>query len=368
MAAELCDPEGQVARWLERLAVFDFEVVHQSGRKHQNADVLSRRFCKQCGLEGSPVEVPVGALQLNAANPIKQWQESDKELQQIREWSTQRTWPLVAPEGSRLTRSFWSQRDRIVVPKGTICRKWETPDTGETRLLQVILRQRIPKILAAVTNRQSGAHWGLGKTLPKLRQQYYWPQQREDVEDWCWACQTSKAFIDHPDDWDAHLDRVLLAYQSSAHHTTGATRSRVIFRREMRLPVDLVYSLPRGAPEESVGEHTRRMRQDLKQLYKAVRGRAGREQRRQKFWKDRKAHRPVPYEVQKKQVWNTYWVKEMKGRRWRLVVHFDRLKPYQGSRQHGVGQQKPRGKRKTQIPTWVRDFMHDPGDEHGTCS
>ncbi|KRX85872.1 hypothetical protein T4E_1180 [Trichinella pseudospiralis] len=127
---------------------------------------------------------------------------------------------------------------------------------------------------------------------------------------------SAKAFIDHPDDWDAHLDRVLLAYQSSAHHTTGATRSRVIFRREMRLPVDLVYSLPRGAPEESVGEHTRRMRQDLKQLYKAVRGRAGREQRRQKFWKDRKAHGPVPYEVQKKQVWNTYWVKEMKGRRW----------------------------------------------------
>ncbi|KRZ19747.1 hypothetical protein T4B_7351 [Trichinella pseudospiralis] len=450
MAAELCDPEGQVARWLERLAVFDFE--------------------------GSPVEVPVGALQLDAANPIKQWQESDKELQQIREWSTQRTWPLVAPEGSRLTRSFWSQRDRIVVPKGTICRKWETPDTGETRLLQVILRQRIPKILAAVTNRQSGAHWvkrrcqsyasnttgpsngktsrtgagharrvstsgpdkeapgthanpagripfptgGLGHSgasrrnterkswleafaLPNAKARtvaaalvnglfcrYGAPETLHSDHDRnfesklvkevkCASCSgwpkprpqpttRTKAFIDHPDDWDAHLDRVLLAYQSSAHHTTGATRSRVIFRREMRLPVDLVYSLPRGAPEESVGEHTRRMRQDLKQLYKAVRGRAGREQRRQKFWKDRKAHRPVPYEVQKKQVWNTYWVKEMKGRRWRLVVHFDRLKPYQGSRQHGVGQQKPRGKRKTQIPTWVRDFMHDPGDEHGTCS
>ncbi|KRX29380.1 hypothetical protein T05_8906 [Trichinella murrelli] len=61
----------------------------------------------------------------------------------------------------------------------------------------------------------------------------------------------------------------------------------------MRLPVDLVYGLPENTPEESVGEYTRRLRQDLEQLYETVRGKAGREQRRQKFWKDRKAHGPV---------------------------------------------------------------------------
>ncbi|KRZ13010.1 Retrovirus-related Pol polyprotein from transposon [Trichinella zimbabwensis] len=498
------EPEGQVARWLERLAEFDFEVMHRPGRKHQNADALSRRVCKQCGLESSPAE------------------ESDKELRKVREWSTQKTWPQAAPEGSRLLRSLWSQRDRIVMHEGTICRKWETPDTGETRLLQVIPRQRIPEILAAIHNRQSGAHLGVAKTLAKVRQRYYWPQQREDVEDWCRACQTcaaravltkkpqapmqlqpvgypfqrvgidivgpleetqsgnrytlvvcdyfskwpetfalpnaeartvatalvngifcrygapetlhsdqgrnfeselvkevcqlfgvaktrttayhpqsdglvermnrilldllAKASIDHPDDWDAHLDRVLLAYRSSVHHTTGATPSRVVFGRELRLPVD-----ERGAPEESVGEYTRRLRQDLEQLYEAVRGKAGREQRRQKFWKDRKAHGPVyepgdqvwmqvpaktklgaywdgPYEVQKKLDWNTYRVKEMKGGRQRLVVHFDRLKPYHGSRQPGGAHREPRKKRETRRPPWLRDFIHDPRDQHGTCS
>ncbi|KRX21414.1 hypothetical protein T07_12564, partial [Trichinella nelsoni] len=91
----------------------------------------------------------------------------------------------------------------------------------------------------------------------------------------------AKASIDHPDDWDAHLDGVLLAYRSSVHHTTGVTPSRVIFGREMRLPVDLVYGLPENAPEGSVGEYTRRLRQDLEQLYETVRGKAGREQRRQ---------------------------------------------------------------------------------------
>ncbi|KRY31236.1 hypothetical protein T01_14385 [Trichinella spiralis] len=253
------------------------KVIHRSEQKQQNADALSRRGCKQGGLECNPAE----------------WQESDKELQQIRKWSTQRTWPQVAPEGSRLLRSLWSQRDRIVVHEGTICRKWETPDTGETRLLQVIPRQRIPEILAAIHNQQSGDHLGVAKTLAKL--------------------------------------------------------------------------------------------------HEAVRERAGREQRRQKFWKDRKAHGPVyeagdqvwmqvpdktklgaywdgPYEVQKKLDWNTYRVKEMKGRRQRLVVHFDRLKPHHGSRQPREEQQKPREKRKTRRPPWLRDFIHDPWDEHGTCS
>ncbi|KRZ94640.1 hypothetical protein T08_1976, partial [Trichinella sp. T8] len=34
---------------------------------------------------------------------------------------------------------------------------------------------------------------GVAKTLAKVRQRYYWPQQREDVEDWCRACQTCAA-------------------------------------------------------------------------------------------------------------------------------------------------------------------------------
>ena len=39
------EPIGQVARWLERLADYDFEIVHQAGKNHANADGFSRIPC-----------------------------------------------------------------------------------------------------------------------------------------------------------------------------------------------------------------------------------------------------------------------------------------------------------------------------------
>ena len=34
------EPEGQLARWLERLQELDFEIVHRRGKKHTNADAF----------------------------------------------------------------------------------------------------------------------------------------------------------------------------------------------------------------------------------------------------------------------------------------------------------------------------------------
>lgn len=41
------EPIGQQRRWLERLAEFDFEIIHRPGRQDGNADALSRKPCKQ---------------------------------------------------------------------------------------------------------------------------------------------------------------------------------------------------------------------------------------------------------------------------------------------------------------------------------
>jgi len=43
------DLEGQLARWLEKLQEFDFEILHRKGISHRNADGLSRRECEESG-------------------------------------------------------------------------------------------------------------------------------------------------------------------------------------------------------------------------------------------------------------------------------------------------------------------------------
>ena len=39
------DPEGQWARWLQRLQEYDFDIQHRPGKSHGNADGLTRRPC-----------------------------------------------------------------------------------------------------------------------------------------------------------------------------------------------------------------------------------------------------------------------------------------------------------------------------------
>ena len=42
------DPQGQIARWLDVLAEYDFTILHWPGLKHSNADALSRLPSKHC--------------------------------------------------------------------------------------------------------------------------------------------------------------------------------------------------------------------------------------------------------------------------------------------------------------------------------
>ena len=49
------DPQGQMAKWLQVLDTYDFEIEHRAGKRHGNSDAMSREPCKQCGDELCPV-------------------------------------------------------------------------------------------------------------------------------------------------------------------------------------------------------------------------------------------------------------------------------------------------------------------------
>lgn len=45
------DLEGQLTRWLERLQLYEFKIVHRKGQIHKDADGLSKRQCESIGCE-----------------------------------------------------------------------------------------------------------------------------------------------------------------------------------------------------------------------------------------------------------------------------------------------------------------------------
>ena len=46
--ADSYDPQRQTAQWLVRLAAFDFDIKHRTGRQHNNADGMSHLPMLQC--------------------------------------------------------------------------------------------------------------------------------------------------------------------------------------------------------------------------------------------------------------------------------------------------------------------------------
>ena len=76
------EPEGQLARWLERLQEYNFTVVHRQGLRHCNADALSRVPCRQCGrdedIESENI-VMVGVV----SNPFQKYTPAEMRQMQL---------------------------------------------------------------------------------------------------------------------------------------------------------------------------------------------------------------------------------------------------------------------------------------------
>jgi len=60
--------------------------------------------------------------------------------------------------------------------------------------LQVIVPyNRIDQILITAHDSPSGGHFGINKTLDKIRKRFYWASCKQDVEKWCRSCKTCSA-------------------------------------------------------------------------------------------------------------------------------------------------------------------------------
>ena len=227
-----------------------------------------------------------------------------------------------------------------------VCR-FGAPDylhTDQGRNFESILLSEICKLLGVVKTR----------TTP------YHPQSDGLVERFNHTLlnMLSIAAQDRECDWDLQLPLLMMAYRTSVQESTGATPFSLMFGREARLPIDVMFGLPPGEESVSPSHYALLLRRRMEAAYHHVRSQLSLQQRRQKTLYDRKAagapycvddlvwlHSPAvargssrklhcpwkgPYRVIKVITDVTYRVQQMRPPRRRVVVHYDRLKPYHG--------------------------------------
>ena len=198
--------------------------------------------------------------------------------------------------------------------------------------------------------------------IHKTRTTAYHPQSDGLVERWNRTLlhNLSTCVKDHPESWEDYLRPICMAYMynTSIHPTTGFTPFYLMFGRQAKLPVELMYGTPEPESLTST-EYANQLKSTLTEVYQSVRLKTTRQLEHQAalynqklhgkpygvgshVWvlfpqvprgKSKKLYRPWsgPFVVVKRLSCVTYRVQDVNNRRRRMVVHFDRLKPYRQS-------------------------------------
>ncbi|KAJ8914833.1 hypothetical protein NQ315_014845 [Exocentrus adspersus] len=278
---------------------------------------ISRMFkCRRTKLDG-PEEW--------GADTLAREQREDPDVGDIAQWKIEGkgrpAWQEISNR-SPTFKGYWALWDSLAIENNLLKRVWESPDGKERNYQTILPRKRVPEVLQAVHSGVGGGHFGINKTLDKVRERFYWLGSRSDVEEWCRRCETCAA--------------------SKGPRT-----------RKLRLPIDLISDRPKK--EEGVNNYICHLQDRLKLTHAEVRQKMRIESDRMKTRYDLRAN-TGGFQVGEK-VW-LYNPKRTKGKSPKLqkswepytvvtrlndvvyriqknsqakmkIVHIDRLTPYQ---------------------------------------
>ena len=186
------DPEGQLARWLEKLQQFNFNVVHRQGKSHQNADALSRLPCNQCGRTEQQVVMPISqASEDDAHQPeMRKLQQRDPDIDAVLKAKEKQAKPDTDQQKAQSleTRRLFQLWEQLVIRDGVLFRQWESPDGSKIVHQLVMPKSERETVVRDLHEGAVGCHLGESKVLEKLKERFYWPGHARDIKNWCQTC------------------------------------------------------------------------------------------------------------------------------------------------------------------------------------
>ena len=158
------EPEGQTARWIEHLSSCDFEIRHRPGKKHTNADTLSRIPWRRKEPGKGARAVTNSTSEDKELMTIQEAQLKDPELKMVRDWVEKEerpVWTSVSGKSYRV-KAYWSSFRRLCIHNGCLCRIWY--EGHKPNRYQILLpRDLRVTVLQHCHDSSVGGHFGLKK-------------------------------------------------------------------------------------------------------------------------------------------------------------------------------------------------------------
>ncbi len=215
------EPEGQMARWLHSLAVYDFDIVHRPGVAHGSADALSRYPCKVCKKytpsSGAPQELnqnvvvqsvslgedvfepPLETTEMESSNwahvidpkNVQQAQKSDPVVGRIMSYleisKEAPKWEIISCEGPWF-KTLWGSWALLEMHNGILFRRMESDDGKSSSFRLVVPKELQDVVLKQLHDSPTGGHLGVAKVLERCKSRYHWYRMKDTVQEWCRNC------------------------------------------------------------------------------------------------------------------------------------------------------------------------------------
>ena len=194
------DVQGQLARWIEILGTFDFEICHRPGTQHKNADALSRIadniVSSSTVKQQSQRSLSVPCCSVNHVfsglnqDELSEMQRADKTLLPIINWKEEgdkKPSPTLVMSYGRETKGYWYIWEQLELKDGILYRRFEV---NSTSVYQVVVPSAMKKdVMVQAHNVRTAGHLGQSKTVKKIQRSFYWIGWRTDVKRWVRQCE-----------------------------------------------------------------------------------------------------------------------------------------------------------------------------------
>ncbi|UYV76084.1 K02A2.6-like, partial [Cordylochernes scorpioides] len=170
---------ARLSRWAEIIQEFRVTFAYVPGKDNRVADFLSRFPCSNdlSTLEDNRV---VAAVTIEQGSPLLSNDEVWSELKSDPKWS-----PLITRIETRVGTGIIPHKHKEYMRKDGCLYVYN--DQGNW--VKVIPRSLINRVMGYHHNIASGGHFGVRKTLRRLRSEYFWPRMRTEVQNYIRRCE-----------------------------------------------------------------------------------------------------------------------------------------------------------------------------------